>query len=157
MQKPNDDELFEVLDGTATEELRQRHQYWLKTDTAYCEYFIELSQLHNDLETMHLESPSMAFENNVIRQWASDKSRSTRTMLAKWVPFIFISMMLILTLVGVSILGETQSTNLWTEQLQSWDQTLNPTLIQQVLLPFNAVLFLLIAERILRKRLNRQP
>lgn len=157
MQQLNDDELFEVLDGTATEELRQRHQYWLETDTAYCEYFIELSQLHNDLETMHLESPSMAFENNVIRQWTSEKSPSTRLVMIKWMPFLFIGMMLLLTLAGVSILGETQPTNLWTEQLQGLDQSLNLTLVQQVLLPLNAVLFLLIAERILRKRLNQQP
>lgn len=157
MQQLNDDELFEVLDGNATEELRQRHEYWLKTDTTYYEYFIELSQLHNDLETMHLESPSMAFENNVIRQWTSEKSPSKRPMAIKWMPFLFIGMMLLLTLAGVSVLGETPPTNLWTEQLQSWNQSLNPIPIQQVLLPLNAVLFLLIAERILRKRLNRQP
>ncbi len=157
MQQLNDDELFEVLDGTATDELQQRHRYWLETNAAYQEYFTELSQLHHDLEMMHLESPSMAFENNVIRQWASEKSLSKRSVPIRWIPFLFIGTMLLLTWVGVYILGDTQPTNLWTEQLKGWNQSLNPTLIQQVLLPLNAVLFLLIAERILRKRLNQEP
>lgn len=156
MQRLTDDELFEVLDGTAAEETAQRHRYWLNTDVAYREYFTELTQLHRDLESLSFESPSLAFENRVIHQWATVQARRQRPALIKWMPFLFVGMMLALTFVCVFIVGDTPSVDSTTALLQKLTLPLNAAVLQQVLIPLNAVLLLLLIERVLRKRLIHQ-
>lgn len=156
MQRLTDDELFEVLDGTAAEETAQRHRYWLNTDTAYREYFTELTQLHDDLATLSFESPSLAFENKVIHQWATVQARRHRPALIKWMPFLFVGIILAITLACVFIVGDAPSVDQTTVQLQRLVLPLNATVLQQVLVPLNAVLLLLLIERTLRKRWIRQ-
>lgn len=156
MQRLTDDELFEVLDGTAAEETAQRHRYWLNTDTAYREYFTELTQLHRDLETLSFDSPSLAFENRVIHQWKTVQARRHRVGLIKWMPFLFVGMMLTITLICVFMIGDTPSVDGTAALLQKLTLPLNAAVLQQVLISLNAVLLLLLIERILRKRLIRQ-
>ncbi|AEI48723.1 hypothetical protein [Runella slithyformis] len=156
MQRLTDDELFEVLDGTAAEETAHRHRYWLHTDAAYREYFTQLKQLHSDLETLSLESPSLAFENRVIHQWAMVQAHRQRPALIKWMPFLFVGIMLALTLACVFIMGDAPFVDQTSLQLQRLILPLNIQVLQQVLIPLNAVLLLLVIERILRKRLIRQ-
>lgn len=156
MQRLTDNELFEVLDGTATEETAQRHQYWMHTDAAYREYFTELTQLHRDLEALSPESPSLAFENKVIHQWNTVQARRQRPALVKWMPFLFMGIMLVLTPACIFMMGSTPFAGHTTAYLQRLTQPLNPAALQQVLIPLNAVLLLLLIERILRKRFIRQ-
>lgn len=154
MQRLSDDELFDVLDGAATKEVAQRHQYWLEADASYREYFTELLQMHNDLGTLSIEVPSMAFENKVMHQWALAQTPVKHPVLIKWMPFLFIAIMLLLTAGCVFIIGGSTSSVPGTEQLQRFTFNVNVPIIQQVLLPLNAVLFLLVCERILRRKLR---
>ena len=156
MQRLTDNELFEVIDGTAAEETAQRHRYWLNTDAAYREYFTELTQLHRDLETLPLESPSLTFENRVIHQWAAVQAHRQHPALIKWMPFLFVGIMLALTLACVFVVGDASSGDRTTAFLQKVTLPFNASALQHVLIPLNAVLLLLIIERLLRKRLIRQ-
>ncbi|WP_428655390.1 hypothetical protein [Runella sp.] len=153
MQRLSDDELFDVLDGAANEEVVQRHHYWLKADASYHEYFTELSQMHNDLGALSIEVPSMAFENKVMHQWELAQARSLRPALTKWMPFLFVAIVSIISAACMLITGANQSPAPETGLLKQLN--VNVPIIQQVLLLLNAILFLLVVERMLRKRLKQ--
>ena len=151
MKRLSDDELFEILDGAATEELKQRHQHWMITDASYEEYFAELTQMHLDLSALPLESPSLAFENKLMHQWNRVQAHRKSPILLKWLPFIFTGLMLALTLIGLLIMQDIPVSNPNVVQLQGLMKGFDFSAIQQLLLPVNAILLLLVIERIARK------
>jgi hypothetical protein len=156
MKLLTDDEIFDLLDGIAPTEIRQRHQQLMALDENYQQYFNELRELHEGLAVLPLESPSLAFENKLLTKWEIAQSSYKIPVLLQILPFLFAGL-LVLVLVGTFVFWRLQPTNnsgaghVFEDLLNSIDLKM----IQSLLLSINSLLLLLIFERILKKHWKR--
>lgn len=156
MKLLTDDEIFDLLDGVAPTEIRQRHQQLMALDENYQQYFNELRELHEGLAVLPLESPSLAFENKLLTKWEIAQSSYKIPVLLQILPFLFAGL-LVLVLVGTFVFWRLQPTNnsgaghVFEDLLNSIDLKM----IQSLLLSINSLLLLLIFERILKKHWKR--
>lgn len=152
-----DDEIFDLLDGVAPAEVRQRHQQLMVVDENYRQYFNELRELHEGLVVLPLESPSLAFENKLLTKWETDQSSYKIPVLLQILPFLFVGL-LALVLVGTFVFWRLQPSNN-SGTGNGFEDLLNSIdlkMIQNLLLLINSLLLLLIFERIVKKRWKRQ-
>jgi hypothetical protein len=149
MQLPTDNELFDLLDGVASDDLQQRHQQALITYRPYRTYFEQLRLLHEGLENLPLESPSMAFENKLMAQWQPTPTLISRRPSLK-MPLIFVG--IILTLTGMVLMGYLLMPH--TATSFEYQFGFNNEIFQQLTIPFNVLLLLLILERVFAKQLK---
>lgn len=157
MKLLTNDEIFDLLDGVAPAEIRQRHQQLMALDENYRQYFNELRELHEGLAVLPLESPSLAFENKLLTKWKNDQSSYKIPVLLQILPFLFAGL-LALVLVGTFVFWRLQPTNN-SGAGNGFEDLLNRIdlkMIQRLLLSINSLLLLLIFERILKKRWKRQ-
>ncbi|UTA69723.1 hypothetical protein [Emticicia sp. 21SJ11W-3] len=61
-----DEQIFDILDGTATEAILQLHACEMKRSENYRAYFMEMKALHLDMLNMPLEKPSASFTESVM-------------------------------------------------------------------------------------------
>ncbi|MFN8344805.1 MAG: hypothetical protein U0X91_07375 [Spirosomataceae bacterium] len=150
------DEQFEILDGVASAEVRQRHLHLMMTDENYRQSFQELRELHEGLAALPLESPSLAFEHKLMTRWETVQSAYKTPVFLRLLPFLFAAILVVL-LVGSSVLWGLQTDgNAGTGS--DFDNLLNRidlNMIQSLLLPVNSLLLLLIIERIVKNRWKR--
>jgi hypothetical protein len=150
------DEIFNLLDGIAPAEVRQRHQQLLAMDENYQQYFNELRELHEGLAVMPLESPSLAFENKLMSKWETAQSTYKVPLFLKSLPFVLAGVMVLL-LIGTFVFWGLQpktdsgAGNVYEDFLKNIDLKM----IQNLLLPINSLLLLLIIERIIKNRWKR--
>jgi hypothetical protein len=148
-----DDEIFDLLDGTTTDTIRQRHEQLMVLDENYRLYFQQLRKLHEDIASLSLESPSLAFENKVISQWENLQPSYQVVMPRKWIPLMVAGFIISLVIIGTMILWQSQPLNDTAPQngLERWLNSIDLTLVQDLLLLSNSLLLLLVLERILKK------
>ena len=150
------DEIFDLLDGIATAEVRKRHQQWLVIDEKYRVYFNELRELHEGLAVLPLESPSLAFETKLMSKWETAQSIYKVPLILKTLPFVLAGVMILL-LIGTFVFGGLQPTtdsgagNMYEDFLKNIDLKM----IRDLLLPINSLLLLLIIERLVKNRWKR--
>lgn len=65
-----DSEIFEILDGEASEALIHRHEVLLKTSEAYTLQFKEMSYFHSLMNDLPIERTSDDFTKNLMAQLA---------------------------------------------------------------------------------------
>jgi hypothetical protein len=151
------DELFDLLDGIAPAEVRQRHQQLMAVDEDYQQYFNELRELHEGLAVLPLESPSLAFETKLMSKLETAQSTYKVPLFLKTLPFILAGVMMFL-LIGTFIFWRLQpipdsgAGNVYEDFLKNIDLKM----IQSLLLPINSLLLLLIIERIVKNRWKRR-
>lgn len=148
-----DEEIFDLLDGTATNDLRQRHEQLMVLDENYRLYFQQLRKLHEDIASLAIESPSLAFENKVISQWENLQPNYQIVMPLKWLPFMVSGLLICLVTIGMVILWQFQPLNEATAQngFERWLNSIDLTLVQDLLLLSNSLLLLLVLERLFKK------
>lgn len=157
MNRLTNEELFDLLDGIAPAEVRQRHQQWMAMDENYCRYFNELRELHEGLAVLPLESPSLAFENKLMNKWETAQSTYKVPLLLKSLPFVLVGILAVL-LIGVFVFEGLQPAtdpgagNVYEDFLR----TIDLKMLQNLLLPINSLLLLLIIERIVKNRWKRR-
>lgn len=64
-----DEEIFDILDGIASEELLQRHERLLQEDEEYQLLFKEYAATHALLEDLPMEKTAVNFTDKLIDQW----------------------------------------------------------------------------------------
>jgi len=110
MELLTDNDIFDLLDGVASEEVTQRHEKLCKTDESYRQYFSELHGLNESLNILPLESPSLAFENTLINRWEAAQTNYKIPTVLKRTPFIFAGIMLSLMFIVMLFFIQLQPT-----------------------------------------------
>lgn len=148
-----DEEIFDLLDGTTTDAIRQRHEQLMVLDENYRLYFQQLRKLHEDIVSLSLESPSLAFENKVISQWENLQPSYQVVMPRKWLPLMVVGFIISLVTIGTIILWQFQPLNDTAPQngFERWLNSIDLTLVQDLLLLSNSLLLLLVLERVFKK------
>lgn len=156
MELLTNEELFDILDGTAPAEVRQRHQQWMAADENYRQYFTELRELHEGLALLPLESPSMAFENKLMSKWEMASTGYKVPTILTLLPFLFAVLMGLLLIITFAFLGmQPTAENAPGNGFDVIMKNIDPKLVKHIVLPINCLLLLLIFERILRNRWKR--
>ena len=105
-----EEHIWEVLDGEASPGMLVQHEAQLRTDETYRTAFVQCEQLHRQLLSLPLESPSMRFTENLFERLTPEK----RVVPTKdRLPAIFVTIFSILvgSLAALLILtGNTVST-----------------------------------------------
>lgn len=151
MKQLTDNEIFDLLDGIASEEVCQRHQQLIDIDENYRLYFTELRQLHEDMIFMPLESPSLAFENKLINRWEAAQSSYKIPIIGQRLPFIFGGLMFGLVLITAFLFLRQQPATIEVNSLENLLLGINSETIQEILILINGLLLLLVFEQILKK------
>lgn len=157
MELLTNEELFDILDGIAPAEVRQRHQQWMAMDENYRLYFNELRELHEGLEVLPLESPSLSFENKLMSKWEMVSVGYKVPIFLKLLPFLFAGLMGLLLIGTFAFLGlQPTAENAPRNGFDVLMKNIDPNLIKHIVLPINCLLLLLIIERILKNRWKRR-
>jgi hypothetical protein len=143
------EEIFDLLDGLASDELIATHQRLLLENSEYRDSFESIKALHETLATMPLESPSMAFENALMTKLTMASKRSSRAKVPVW-----IMLGLSVAMIAIAILwGDNSSTF----TLPNLEQYVTNNNLKYALIGGNIVLGLLLLEKwwMRRKTLTR--
>jgi len=115
-----EEEIFDILDGLASEETIIRHQALLINDEAYRSLFQEYADTHALLEAMPMEKTAVNFTDRLIDQWELSQALVLERKPSK-LPFYFLIGAGIILI--ASLLVVFSMSNLSTVQVD-----LNPTL-----------------------------
>ncbi len=63
-----EEQIWDYIDGNLTEDQQTAIQHKIATDETYKSVYQELLAIHQQMETMELEEPSMSFTRNVMEQ-----------------------------------------------------------------------------------------
>ena len=146
-----EEHIWEVLDGEASPEMLVQHEAQLRTDESYRTAFVQCEQLHRQLLTLPLESPSMRFTENLMERLTPEK-RVVRTK--DRLPAIFVTIFSILggSLAALLILtGNTASTTgdgLTTEGVVK--MLSNPLFIQGFMIVNIVLIFAVLDKKVLK-------
>jgi membrane glycosyltransferase len=66
MNPLNEEQMWDIIDGIATPDIKIQHEALLKNDVKYKTSFEALMQLQNQLLQLDLEQPPMRFTQNII-------------------------------------------------------------------------------------------
>lgn len=61
-----DEQIFDIIDGYANQELLRHHANLLENSSEYKTYFEELESLHLELSALKIEKPSTQFTENIL-------------------------------------------------------------------------------------------
>ncbi len=101
--KMNDEEIFDILDGIASEEVIARHQKRLLEDTDYQQLFLEYASTHALLEEMPLEKTAVNFTDKLLDKWELAQSPVVVTQSSK-LPLYFMSVMAVLAILVILVM-----------------------------------------------------
>ncbi|MEZ4904960.1 MAG: hypothetical protein R2822_26005 [Spirosomataceae bacterium] len=156
MESLTDTEIFDLLDGMASEELNQRHQELWRTDERYRQYFDELHTLHQSLRGLSIESPSVGFENTLLHRLEISQREYKLLAISKRTLFLFVGLMMGLMLIGLLLLhdGQSAANHLFVPALENTITYVGLEDIQKVLFLINGLLLLLVCEKLIKKYLE---
>jgi anti-sigma factor RsiW len=93
-----DEQIFDILDGSADTATLQRHQELLASDKAYALRFQKMAQLNDSLTGLSVESPSMRFTQNVMeRVLPVPSSQTARATSLIWAVVAFAAAMVVVS------------------------------------------------------------
>lgn len=103
--KNKEELIWSYLDGQLEAEDRTRVEKALETDPAFKELFLQSELLHQQLETMESEVPSMRFAQNVMDRLPAVKELATGPLVSvKWLrSFYGSTVTLLILLVGSTL------------------------------------------------------
>jgi len=101
-----EEELWNYLDGLGSEQERERISHLIATDKAYQQQYEELLSFNNELESIELDAPPMAFTYNVMETIRTEEASkplkaAIDNRIIKGIALFFI--VSILALVGMAL------------------------------------------------------
>ena len=146
-----EEQIWDIIDGTALPEVQKEHQQLLKTDAEYRAHFDTYASLHDQLCHLDLDAPSMRFEQNLMeRLQPSVKIQPTKDHL----PLFFLAFMSILGAIVLALISNSNAStpktdfplleSIPTEGVTAWFS--NPVLFYGFIL-INAILLFLILDK----------
>ena len=143
-----EEHIWDILDGEASPEMLVQHEAQIQTDDDYRTAFVQCTQLHRQLLSLPLQSPSMRFTENLLerltpeRQIAPKKDRLPLIFLSIFSTIsVFFAALMFLTNNKATPMPENSPT---TEGVISF--LLNPIFIQTFVL-LNIVLFFAVLDK----------
>lgn len=84
-----DEQIFDILDGSASKEILTQHQKLLSKSAEYKTYFEDLASVHFNLIDLPIETPSAQFTENLLANifYAPVKKKSWSSQLT-WIFFV---------------------------------------------------------------------
>ena len=143
-----EEHIWNILDGEASPEMLVQHEAQLLTDADYRTAFVQCEQLHHQLLSLPLESPSMRFTENLLerltpeRQIAPKKDR---------LPLIFLSIFSIISVFSLVLMFLTGNQSAPTPENGTTTEGViaflsNPIFVQTFVL-LNIVLFFAVLDK----------
>jgi hypothetical protein len=142
-----EEHIWEVLDGEASSEMLAQHEVLLRADASYRTTFVQCEQLHRQLLSLPLESPSMRFTENLIDRLAPERRlapKTDRLPLIFLAVFSFLSACLALLVFRTEKIGAASEKGLTTEGVVA---TLSNPIFVQVFMLLNIILFFAILDK----------
>ena len=102
MERLSEEQMWEVIDGLATPEALQKHNYLLLIDPEYKAEYQQYAMLDQQLHKLDLEVPSMRFTENVIDNVLNIKKQENKK---DWSPAIYLSAMIALSALLIKALS----------------------------------------------------
>jgi hypothetical protein len=142
-----EEHIWDILDGEASSDMCAQHEAQLLADASYRTTFVQCEQLHRQLLTLPLESPSMRFTENLMERLAPEKLAAPKT---DRLPLIFLTVFtalsgLLATLIfSKGNISTTAEKGLNTEGVIS---TLSNPLFVQTFVILNILLLLAVMDR----------
>ena len=143
-----EEHIWDILDGEASPEMLVQHEAQLQTDEPYRTAFVQCTQLHRQLLSLPLESPSMRFTENLVERLTPERQIAPKK---DHLPLIFLSIFSIISVffAVLMFLTSNQSTTMpengaTTEGVIAF--LLNPIFIQTFVL-LNIVLFFAVLDK----------
>ena len=142
-----EEHIWEILDGEASSEMRVQHEAQLLTDESYRTAFVQCEQLHCQLLSLPLESPSMRFTENLMERLAPEKRLAPKK---DRLPAIFMTIFSVLSVLLAILLVSTGNTASATGQGLTTEgviKTLSNPLFIQGFMILNIVLFFAVLDK----------
>lgn len=98
-----DEEIFDILDGIASQETINRHQHLLSESLEYQQLFQDYAQTHHLLMDMPLEKTAVNFTDKLMDKWEVSQELALVKKPSK-LPYYFLITMGILLLISVVIM-----------------------------------------------------
>ncbi len=157
-----DDQIFDILDGIATEEVQQEHRQLLTHSLDYKRYFQEMETLHIDLATMAIEQPSLQFTENVLANIHFESQLVKKKSWSNQLTFISFGVMAVI-LLGVFIFAFiylSSSKTVIDEPTSHWFETTNTfltdTFVKIAVLANLIVLLVIFDRKVLKPYFNHR-
>lgn len=103
----NEEQIFDILDGVASDELLRNHEELLTNSTEYRTYFDEIKSFHLQLSDLGFEEPSKEFTQNIISKLNFVKV-SRNAWAKKWIFAYTASILLSLGAILSLLMGANQ-------------------------------------------------
>lgn len=146
-----DEEIFEIIDGIASENLLAKHTSLFEISQEYRNRFEEILKIETILSTLKIESPSLDFTSKVMGKFAVAQSLVCAKNLIK-IPFYFLGFLIfIVAIISIFVLKSTQNVD------SNYDIGIgfnfaNNLILKQTLLIVNGIIFLLILDKLIIKK-----
>jgi hypothetical protein len=108
MKPLSEEQIWEIIDGTASAEIMAQHQSLLATDAAYRQQFHVCESMHFELLELPLECPSLRFTENVMDKISMPPSLA-RTL--DKTPFIFLAAMVAVATLIMALMPQTPASS----------------------------------------------
>lgn len=146
-----EEHIWEVLDGEASPEMLVQHEAQLLTDESYRTAFVQCAQLHRQLLSLPLESPSMRFTENLMERLAPEKRVAPRK---DRLPVIFVTIFSILGGLLAVLLGSVGKTTAATGEGLTTEGVVkmlsNPLFIQGFMILNIILIFAVLDKKVLK-------
>ena len=101
-----EEQIWDIIDGTALPEVQKEHEQLLKTDAEYRAHFDSYTVLHDQLCHLDLDAPSMRFEQNLMeRLQPSVKTQRSKDRL----PLFFLAFMSVLGAIVMALIPNSNA------------------------------------------------
>ena len=143
-----EEHIWEILDGEASSETLAQHEAQLLTDADYRTAFLQCTQLHHQLLSLPLESPSMRFNENLMERLAPERQIAPKK---DRLPLIFLSIFFVISVFFTVLMFLTGDKTAISPENSTGTEgviafLLNPIFIQTFVL-LNIVLFFALLDK----------
>ena len=143
-----EEHIWDILDGEASPEMIVQHEAQLLDDDEYRTAFVQCVQLHRQLLSLPLESPSMRFTENLLERLTPERQIAPKKDRLPWIFLSIFSMISVFFAAFMFLMGNKPTTtpenSATTEGVISF--LLNPIFIQTFVL-LNIVLFFAVLDK----------
>lgn len=144
----NEEQIFDILDGIASDELLRNHEELLTNSTEYRTYYDEIKSFHLQLSDLGFEEPSKEFTQNVLSRLSFVKINHN-AWARKWIFAYAASILLSLGAILSLLMGANQEISTsWFSNISTvflGDSFINTIIIVNLL-----ILLVLIDRKILK-------
>jgi hypothetical protein len=146
-----DEEIFDIIDGLANENLLAKHKELIEVSQEYKIRFKEFEKMESMLSSLKIELPSSEFTNNLMEKIALAHQPVYTKKLLK-VPFYFLGFLIFL--VGLIVFVALKyNSNM--DSNYDFSFGINPKnfiIFKQILLIINGLIFLLVMDKWILKK-----